>query len=272
MKLKELMDNVFNDGPVKPYDTMSFGMGNYTLYGEKELLEYKEKLLECDEFSEVNELNFMSLPFITIDNKSLNAQTLKINGDTKIKGKCYLLSVMYTPEMFDPSTFNKPVKDGAAITPIVYDPTTFEPKRSILLSFSPERKQEFPPSEFNGEELIRQELHDLLDKVIDNPDEYIVKGTRGLIIRGIFEKIESPQIPPPQILSGVINKQNENPTHHMAFYLDKINTDKGVNLKLEHKLIPSELKDKFLEEFKEEGIHITGEQIDEFLKINNINK
>ena len=257
MKLKELVDDIFKDSPVK--------------YGEKELLEYKEKLLECDEFSEVEELHYMSLPFIT-NNKILNAQSLKINGDTKIKGKCYLLSVMYTPEMFDPTTFNKPVKDGAAITPIVYDPTTFEPKRSILLSFSPERKQEFPPSEFNGEELIRQELHDLLDNVIDNPDEYIVKGTRGLIIRGIFEKIESPQIPPPQILSRVINKQNENPTHHTVFYLHKTNTHKGVNLKLEHKLIPSELKDKFLKEFKEEGIHITGEQIDEFLKINNINK
>ena len=91
-------------------------------------------------------------------------------------------------------------------------------------------------------------------------------------MRGIFEKIESPKIPSPQNLSGIINKQDENPTHHIVFYLDKINTDKGVNLKLEQKLIPSELKDKFLEQFKEEGIHITGEQIDEFLKINNVNK
>jgi hypothetical protein len=272
MKLKELVDDIFKDGPIKPYDTMAFGVGNYTLYGEKELLEYKEKILQCDEFSEVDELNFMSIPFISVDNKSINAVTLKIDDNVKIKGKCYLLSIMYTPEMFDPSTFNKPVKDGAAITPAIYDIDTFEPKRSILLSFSPERKQEFPPSEFSGEELIRQELHDLLDKVIDNPDEYIIKGTRGLIVRGIFEKIESPKIPSPQNLSGIINKQDENPTHHIVFYLDKINTDKGVNLKLEQKLIPSELKDKFLEQFKEEGIHITGEQIDEFLKINNVNK
>ena len=54
MKLKELMDNVFNDGPVKPYDTMSFGMGNYTLYGEKELLEYM-----LDNLSK-NELNIIT--------------------------------------------------------------------------------------------------------------------------------------------------------------------------------------------------------------------
>ena len=72
------------------------------------------------------------------------------------------------------------------------------------------------------------------------------------------------------IILNLINRKNIFNTHKIN--TDKINTDKGVNLKLEHKLIPSELKDKFLEEFKEEGIHITGEQIDEFLKINNINK
>lgn len=262
MKLKELVDDIFKDGPVKPYD--------YTLYGEKDLLEYKEKLLLCDEFSEVEELHFMSTPVTHIDGKVISSETLRLGDGVKIKGKCYLLSVMYTPEMFDPSTFNKPVKDGAGITPIIYDPITFEPKRSILLSFSPERKQEFPPSEFNGEELVRQELHELLDKVLDTPKEYTIKGFRGLIVRGFFEKIENPQIPNTENLSGIINK--ENPTHHVVFYLNKINTDEGFNVKLEKRVIPSELKDKFLEEFKDVGIHVTSEQIDEFLRINNITK
>lgn len=53
MKLKELMDNVFKDGPVKPYDSMAF---NNTLYGKKDLSEYKDKLLRCEEFSEVNNI------------------------------------------------------------------------------------------------------------------------------------------------------------------------------------------------------------------------
>jgi hypothetical protein len=272
MKLKELVDDIFKDGPVKPYETMGFNTPNYTLYGEKDLLKYKEKLLLCDEFSEVEELHFMSMPFITIDDQPKNASSFKHSDGVKLKGKCYLLSLSYSPEMFDPSTFNKPVKDGAGITPIVYDPSTFEPKRSILLSFSPERKQEFPPSEFNGEELVRQELHELLDKVLDNPEDYRVKGVRGILIRGIFENVESPSVPPPQLLSGVINKQDTNPTHHLVFYMDKQETESGIKVELKNKMIPSELKEKFLSEFKDEGIHITEEQINQFLERNNITK
>jgi hypothetical protein len=45
----------------------------------------------------------------------------------------------------------------------------------------------FPPSEVNDEELLRKELHDLLDKVLDSPNEYKIKGTRGVMIRGVFE-------------------------------------------------------------------------------------
>lgn len=271
MKLKELVDNIFKDGP-KPYDSMGFNVPNYTLYGEKELSEYKDKLLQCEEFSEVNELEFMTMPFITINDKPVQAESLIINDGVKIKGKCYLLSVMYTPEIYDPKSLNETVKDGASITPTIYDPTTFEPTKKITLSFSPERKQDPSNLEFDQEQLIKQELHDLLDKVLDRPEEYLVKGVRKVLIRGIFENIESPNIPTPQPLSGVINKQDTNPTHYMLFYLNKINNENGVTVKLEKKMIPSELKDKFLEEFKEEGIHVTEEQIEEFLKRNNITK
>ena len=47
MKLKELLEDVFKDGEIKPYDALlSIGIKNYTLYGEKELSVIKEKLLE----------------------------------------------------------------------------------------------------------------------------------------------------------------------------------------------------------------------------------
>lgn len=271
MKLKELVDDIFKDGPLKPYDN-GFNIPNYTLYGEKELSQYKDKLLQCEEFSELNELEFMSMPFITINDKPLQAQQLIINDGVKIKGKCYLLSVTYTPEIYDPTSIHQTVKDGASITPTIYDPTTFQPLKKIVLSFSPERKQDLSNLEFDQEQLVKQELHDLLDKVLESPEEYQVKGIRKILIRGIFENIESPNIPTPQPLSGIINKQDVNPTHCMIFYLNKINNENGVTVKLENKMIPSELKDKFLEEFKEEGIHVTEEQIEEFLKRNNITK
>lgn len=268
MKLKELVDDIFKDGPLKPYDTMGFNIPNYTLYGEKDLSEYKEKLLQCDELSEVDELEIISFPFITIDNKPIQAQSLVIGDGIKIKGKCYLLSVMYTPEMYDPKLMNEPVKDGAYITPTIYDPETFEPSKKIMISFSPER----PATEFDSENLLRQELHDLLDKIFDSPEDYTIKGVRKILIRGIFENVESSSIPAPQNLSSMVNTQDIDSSYYNVYYFNKINTEKGIELRLEKKLIPAELKDKFLEEFKEEGIHVTEEQIEEFLKRNNIIK
>jgi len=272
MKLKELMSDIFKNGPIKSYDTMGFGVENYTLYGEKDLAQFKEKLLECEEFSEVEELHFMSMPFITIDDRAKTASSFKHSDGVKLKGKCYLLSLSYTPEMYDPNSINEPIKDGACITPIMYNPNTFEPSRKIVLSFSPERKQDLSPFNENPEQLIKQELHDLLDKVLDNPEDYRVKGIRGILIRGIFENVESPSVPPPQLLSGVINKQDTNPTHHLVFYMDKQETETGIKVELKNKIIPTELKEKFLSEFKDEGIHVTEEQINQFLERNNINK
>lgn len=263
MKLKELLEDVFKDGEIKPYDALlSIGIKNYTLYGEKELSVIKEKLLECEEFSEVTELEFVSTPVISVDGNPLVAQSLKINDGTKIKGKCYLLSVMYTPEMYDPKSINEPVKDGASITPTLYNPQTFEPNKKIVLSFSPER----PANEMASEELLRQELHDLLDKVLDSPEEYKVKGIRGILIRGVFETIQYGLEPKVENLTGFVNKQDTNPDHFLVLYLKKIiNGDSTISIKLEQKVLPIEKKELYLERFKD-NVTPTEEEINKFLE------
>jgi hypothetical protein len=43
----------------------------------------------------------------------------------------------------------------------------------------------------------RRMIHDLLDKVLDNPKEYEAKGTRGIYIRGYFEHYSTPPNPKP---------------------------------------------------------------------------
>jgi hypothetical protein len=54
--------------------------------------------------------------------------------------------------------------------------------------------------------------------------------------------------------------------------MNKQETESGIKVELKSKIIPSELKEKFLSEFKDEGIHVTEEQINQFLERNNINK
>ena len=165
--------------------------------------------------------------------------------------------------MYNPDTLHSPVKDGAAITPTLYDTKTFEPKKKIVLEFKPERVQD---GITNHEAVIRQELHDLLDKVLDNPEEYQIKGERGLLIRGIFESSENKSKLPPVDLSGVIN---EEPKYSIVYYLKAQPEDENgnVSMRLENKIIPLELKDKFLEHFGEKvnNLRLTESEIEEFI-------
>jgi hypothetical protein len=90
--------------------------------------------------------------------------------------------------MYDPNQLLKPVKNGAAMGPTIYDPSTFEPRKHILLTWSPEMAQDL--SGTNDELTLRNDIHKLLDDVLDNPDEYKTKGTRYVLVRGLFEIIE----------------------------------------------------------------------------------
>ena len=120
--------------------------------------------------------------------KIYTAETINLSDLMEFKGKCYLLSLSLTPEMYDPNQLLKPVKNGAAMGPTIYDPSTFEPRKHILLTWSPEMVQDL--SGTNDEVTLRNDIHKLLDDVLDNPDEYKTKGTRYVLVRGLFEVID----------------------------------------------------------------------------------
>ena len=262
MNLKEKLEEILSQREDK------IGQGpfyqHYTLYGKEQLEQYKELLLQTDTFKDCDELNFLTYPIINIDDKKLEPKSYKWSKDLKFKGKGYLLSLALTPEMYNPDTIHKPVKDGAGITPTLYDIKTLEPKKKIVLEFSPEMIQDQQMA--NGEAILRQELHDLLDKVLDNPQDYQIKGERGLLIRGLFESSENKSESPSVDLSGVIN---EEPKYSIVYYLKAQPEDENgnVSMKLEHKLILKELKDKFLEHFGERvnNLRITESEIEEFI-------
>ena len=119
------------------------------------------------------------------EDKTLTAQTYKYSEGIKYKGKCYLYSISLTPELYDPSKMLEPVKNGAAISPVIYNPMTFEPTKHILLTWSPEMAQDL--SVTKDETTLRNDIHKLLDDVLDNPEEYRIKGTRHIMMRGVFE-------------------------------------------------------------------------------------
>jgi hypothetical protein len=265
MKLQELIEEITSSSEY--------------LYGE-ELNPYKERILQTEEFSECDELIIMKYPVTILENgKTVQNVTYKHKEGQKFKGKCYLLSLSLTPQMFDPKKMHTPVLDGACITPTMYDPTTFEPKKKIVLEFSPEFAQDqyiyglgspsmIEDAEKNGERILRKQLHEKLDRIFDNPENYQVKGEKGMFVRGLFEEVVSKNTNYKMDLVGL---QTEKQTHATVYFFetDEKNSKEGkVSLVLRTIPIPIELRDKFVEELGPKSVNVTREEIEDFLKRN----
>lgn len=282
MKLQELINEILSSGELKNkkgYAVKVEGLTDNTIYGE-DLEPYVDRIKQCEEFSECDEIIVMKYP-VTIDGQGNNVstKTYKVVPKQKFKGKCYLLSLALTPEMYDPKKIHEPVLDGACITPTLYDPETFIPRKKIVLEFSPEAAQDSSiyaygnPSmindlENNNEDQLRRKLHETLDKIFDNPEMYQVKGEKGVMVRGAFEVVESP--------SGIENTKlfglkTENETHFATFFFEKDeeNSKEGeLNLKLSKMDIPIDLREKYLQELGPKSINVKREEIEEFLNSN----
>ena len=181
MKLEEFVKKIYDERPELDM-TPSFG----PILNSKVLEEVKDELLKFDVFSECDDLEIVHYPTFKVgEDKTLSVQTYKYKEGMKFKGKGYLYSISLTPELYDPSKMLEPVKNGASISPAIYNPITFEPTKHILLTWSPEMAQDL--SVTKDETTLRNDIHKLLDDVLDNPEEYRMKGTRYITIRGVFE-------------------------------------------------------------------------------------
>lgn len=282
MKLQELINEILSSGELKNKKGFAVkveGLTDSTIYGE-ELEPYLERIKQCEEFSDCDEIVIMKFPVTTDEQgNGVTTKTYKIVPQQKFKGKCYLLSLALTPEMYDPKKIHESVLDGACITPTLYDPETFMPKKKIVLEFSPEASQDQSiyalgnPSMINGlennhQEQLRKKLHETLDKVFDNPEMYQVKGEKGVMVRGAFEVVESPSGFENTKLFGL---KTENETHFTTFFFEKDeenSKDGEINLKLSKMDIPIDLREKYLQELGPKSIHVKREEIEEFINVN----
>jgi hypothetical protein len=245
----------------------------FALYGV-ELEKYKKIIKECDEFAKCDSLDILTMPLVKGKNgETYTPYTMKLSDLTEFKGRCYLLSLAITPKMYDPNQLLKPVKNGAAMGPTIYDQLTFEPRKHILLTWSPEMAQDM--SGTNDELTLRNDIHKLLDDVLDNPDEYKTKSFRGILVRGLFEVIDnndgSEVDRKVYDLDLTANKPED--VGYKVFYLETNVIKPGeIELKLNNKIIPSHLKNKFIDEVGTDPKIITEKIIDEFLENQGINR
>ena len=258
MKLKELLTNTFGENVSYPNDQ----------FKKLELESLKEELLKCDEFSECEGIEFMEFPVQLIEGKSYSAQTMKLGDNIKFDGKVFLYNLSFTPAMFDPNKIHTPVKNGAAITPALYDPMTFEPTKKIVLTWSPEMAQDLLVPN-NNEVTLKNDIRKLLDDVLENPEEYQIKGERGILVRGVFKTKNVDRKEPPYLTGSLID-----PDGYMAFYLEKYVLGGETNLIMKQKVIPKKLKEEFIKRFTDNGSigTATTEEIETFVKENTMER
>lgn len=136
---------------------------------------------------EFDKIVWMELPTgLTEDKtKAISVKSLKISdsGNPTHKHKVgYVYTISFTPKMYEPGEIYKPVKDGCVFAPTTYNPETFEPKQSITLTWSPDFPQDIDAPKRTYED-DKQMIRDMLEKVLDNPEEYRPIGYTGCLIR-----------------------------------------------------------------------------------------
>jgi hypothetical protein len=136
---------------------------------------------------EFDKIIWMELPAgLTEDKqKAIVAKSIKISDSDNptYKHKVgYIYTLNFTPKMYEPGEMHKPVKDGCVFGPIVYNPETFEPNQSITISWSPDFPQDIDAPVRTYED-DKQMIRDMLEKVLENPEEYRPKGHIACLVR-----------------------------------------------------------------------------------------
>jgi len=169
-----------------------YGVDNLT---QTQITSVEDLLKEHFSFSKIE---WMDLPAGTITNSlgeemAVVAKT-KLVGDIPIddyKGRsCYFYSIVYSPTIYDPKEITTPVKNGMVISPLLYNPTTFEPSRKITIEWKPEdlfHEKDIQPITWEDEKTY---LREKLEALLANPEDYKPKGRRGLMIRYALDKTE----------------------------------------------------------------------------------
>lgn len=147
--------------------------------------ELTEEILK-DHFK-LKEINWMELPSgLDKNQKPIIAQTIKLTDDevTIYEGKtAYVYMIIFSPKFYNPTNFiTNPVKDGCTFGPLVYNSETFEPSRTIILTFNPTFPQDIDSKE-DETEIMKQQLRDKLEKVLADPDAYMPEAYRGCMVR-----------------------------------------------------------------------------------------
>ena len=110
---------------------------------------------------------------------------------------------------------------------------------------------------------------------MDNPEEYKTKGTRHVLVRGLFEVVDkydgSEVVTNHYDVDLTANKPDD--VGYTVYYLEQNVVKPGeIKLEIKKRVIPPHLKEKFISEVGVDPAKITEKMIDEFLEKNDVPK
>jgi hypothetical protein len=144
--------------------------------------EFRDQILQCEEFSETKDLIIMDMPNQEVFGKVIESKTMKMPDENfKFIGPVALYTFFLTPPIYKLEKFISEENNNIGlITPLFYSPD-FEPIRKIILNFSPDNKH------FLNENELRAQLHQNLDILLNDPKSFTPEGERSLLVRGSFK-------------------------------------------------------------------------------------
>lgn len=158
-------------------DENGYGIDNLTA---RQLKSVEAALIKHLKFDRIE---WMELPATHVEGVGvISAHTMKLaladNDQPTYENKIgYVYKVMFSPVIYDPTEYITPVKNGCSMTPVVYNPTTCDPRKYIMLSWS-------PGDDYDGDvKQMKFELIDRLVHILENPEEYMQTGYRAAMIR-----------------------------------------------------------------------------------------
>ena len=151
---------------------------------EEQRIQIEAELIKHFEFDKIL---WMELPSGLTEDKTtpIVAKSIKISDSVypTYKHKVgYVYTISFTPKMYEPGELYQPVKDGCVFAHTVYNPETFEPTQSITLTWSPEFPQDIDAPQRTYED-DKQMIRSMLEKVLDNPEQYRPNGFIGCLLR-----------------------------------------------------------------------------------------
>lgn len=219
---------------------------------------------ECEEFCHAESVERYDKPFILDRNgKVLESAFVKVTENVRFHGRAIIQDVSFFSE---PNTYNPngaveygPVFKGACITPLVYDQETFEPRRHIVIRFSPENENGLENKDF------KRTMHELLDEILEFPEAFMWKPERVTHVRGYFERVDEGEKTTVRDLSGVGNPNEREGECEVYFFFESTVSvvDGQIKIDLGKYYLPSEYSDAVRAEL---GDSVNREQLTEFMQ------